>query len=426
MRERGILLPLTLLAVLLAAPPLRAADLKIDKLDLVTHGGMNSSTGLFEMSTRLALDLSFAGGDKFAGLIRMEMLSGTVEEDLATSGLSVSEVTGSDLTTGVNLDAAKIAAEFNHLVDAINSGLSLKFRSASVTARELFGLPFDTTYFVGRQDYFASGDDFVPLFGATPFTTELRGPMVYPEGVGGDPNLFYEGIHAVNGTGFKLATSTKLSTRMVGYFYLYQDSDIGAGSWSGDIRGLYNTDKVKLELFAGASATSTARYGIYRAGLMFFAAPGDVGEFFAQVGMPFFDPESGFTVDNLYVLFEPRINFDFGYLALSVFYHPLYYRQHLPRDYDALTGRSSEKSALDTSFDLRFGEISEQGVEGGFWSLLAFRPLTTTPLTVDIAPYYSVIAGGVQWDFKLDLRLFPFPGQWFGILRPFIGLRTSF
>jgi hypothetical protein len=272
------------------------------------------------------------------------------------------------------------------------------------------------------MDTFCSGDDFVELFGAAPFATDLRGPMVYPDGVGGNPNLWFDGIYAANGTGFRFATTPKLSTSSVGYLYIYQDSNIGPGTWSGDLRYLVNSPSAKAEIFAGA--TTGSAYGIYRGGLLFYATSGDVGEFFAQTGVSYWDPTTGFSLDNLYFLFEPRINFGSGQAAITVFYHPSWYLQ---KDYRAL----GEKDAMDAAFNLRFGHISQSGAEGGIQTLLAFRPLTldaavTPPLAIDTAPYYSLIAGGVRWDFKLDLRLYPFPSKWYGMFRPFIGLKTSY
>jgi hypothetical protein len=399
-REQALLaLCLAALLALLpgTGPGAYAADLSVERLELLTHGSLNEASGAFEAATRLYFGLAIAGGDKFGGVLRMDFLNGGIEEALAENSAP--------------LPAAATTAD---LIERLNALTSPRFRTASITAKGLAGLPLDLTYFVGFQDSFASGDDFVPLFGAAPFASALRGPMVYPEGVGGDPDIFFEGIHAVNGTGIRLGTSPKLSSGFVSYLYIYQDSDLGKGYWSGDLRALFNTQKAKLELFAGASTSSSL--GIYRGGLLFFASPGDVGEFFLQAGIPRWDPSAGFTVDNLFFLFEPRINFGFGNIALTVFYHPGYYRQK----------PTNEKSALDTAFNLRFGRLEQSGAQGGLESLLAFRPMESKPLAVDVSPYYSAISGGVQWDFKLSLRVFPFPSPWYGMLKPFIGLKTSF
>jgi len=383
---------IVLFAVMVAAGSISyAADVVVESLQLVTHGDYDSSSDLFTASTQLYYQLDIKGGDKFAGLLRLQFLNGAIEGSLPTS------------------------------TSTATAALSPQFETAAVTAKDTFGLPLDATYFVGYLDAFGSGDDFVPLFGAAPFATTLRGPMVYPNGIDNNPNRYYDGIHAANGTGFRLATSPRLSSNFVSYLYVYQDSDIGAGSWSSDLRGLLNFDRIKLEVFTGATATPGAADGIYRGGLMFFAAPGDVGEFYAQMGVPHWDPLGGFSIDDVYFLFEPRINFGVANLALTVFYHPAWYRQQ----------PTNEDGALDAALNLRFGRLARDGVQGGLQGLLEFRPLTTDPtitppLSVIASPYYSAIAGGIEWDFKLGLQLFPIPAEWYGILEPFIGLKTSF
>jgi len=385
---RGIVIFALLFAVASAG---QAADLVVNSLQLVTHGETDSSSGLFSASTRLYYQLDIRGGDKFSGLLRFDFLNGAIENSLPSS------------------------------IPTATAALSPQFETAAITAKAVFGLPLDATYFVGYLDTFCSGDDFLPLFGAAPFSTNLRGPMVYPNGIDNNPNRFFDGIHAANGTGFRLGTARSLSDNFQSYLYLYQDSDIGAGSWSSDLRGLMNYEHIKLEAFAGATLTPGAADGIYRGGLMFFAAPGEVGEFFAQIGVPHWDPLGGFSINDVYFLFEPRINFGFGNLALTVFYHPAWYRQQ----------PTNEADALDAALNLRFGRIAQDGAQGGLEGLLEFRPLTTDPtaiprLSVIASPYYSAIAGGIEWDFKLGLQLFPVPTAWYGIFEPFIGLKTSF
>jgi len=379
---------------------LHAADLRLERLELLSHGSLDTAANEFEVASRLSFDLSIAGGDKFGGLLWMDFLNGNIEDALAENSSS--------------LPPAGLGTDLDEVIDRLNSNLSPRFRTAAIEAKSMFGLPLDLSYFVGYLDSFASGDDFTPLFGAAPFSTALRGPMVYPEGVGGNPNLFYEGLHAVNGTGLRLGTSPKLSQKFISYLYLYQDADLGVGKWSGDLRALFNTKDVKIELFAGASNISTL--GIYRAGVLFYAAPGDIGEFFLQAGVPLWDPALGFTVDNLYFLFEPRLNFGFGSLALTVFYHPNWYRQK----------PTNEQSCLDTGFNLRFGKLSQQGFQAGLEGLLKLRSLTPEPLAIDLSPYYSLIAGGVEWDFKVRTNVFPLSLPWYGMFEPFIGLKTSY
>jgi len=405
-KPRAALLPL-IVAISLAMPwALFAADLRVDQLELLTSGQLNEASGAFEASSRLFFDLSLEGGDKFSGLLKMDFLNSDVENALNLSNSTLDENT----------------ATTTQLAERINNLISPRFRTIAVTARAVFNLPLDLSYFVGSMDNFCSGDDFMPLFGTAPFGTELRGPMIYPNGVGGNQNVWYDGIYAANGTGFRLATTPKLSEGSAGYLYLYQDSDLGVGSWSGDLRYLLNGSSVKTEFFAGASTGGS--YGIYRGGLLFYAQAGEIGEFFAQAGVTRWDSGTNITADNIFCLFEPRMTIGIAQITATFFYHPAWYQQ---RDYSEL----GEKAAIDAAFDLRFGTINKDGAQGGLQTLLAYRqqtidPAVTPHLAFDASPYYSLIMGGIRWDFKLDLRVFPFPSLWYGMFRPFIGLETSY
>jgi len=393
---------LILLAALAVVPRLAtAADVSVDRLELLTRGAYDADAEEFQASTRLFFDMAFEGGEKFGAVLKLTFLNGNIEE-------------------AMSLDDQE--ASVANAYDKLDSLISPKLRTVAVTARSIFDLPLDFSYFVGDMDVFCGGDDFVSLFGTAPFATSLRGPMVYPDGVGGDTDIWYEGVHAVSGTGFRLATTPKLWPGAVGYAYFYQDSAVGTGYWSGDLRFQLNTEVIKLEAFAGA--TGAGARGWYRTGFLFFAAPGDVGEFFIQAGITRWDAEESLSLDSVYFLFEPRINFGAGMAAVTLFYHPAYYLQ---RDFTD----AGEKGALDTAFNIRFGKIAQDGAQGGLETMLAFRPLTedkdlVPPLAVDASPYFSLMAGGIQWDFKLGVRAYPFPDEWYGIFRPFIGLKTSF
>jgi len=383
-------------AFLAAGAALNAASVSGDPFELLSHGAYNNSLGLFAVDSRLDFGLAFSGGDKFAGLLRLEYKSGSVEDDLYQNGLTLTS-----------------AATTSDIVAKLNAASGLSLRTAAVSAREIGGLPLEATYFVGYLGSICSGDDFVSLFGAAPFATALRGPLYYPNGVGGDKNLSYDGLDAVYGTGARL---TLAGDHKAAYLYLYQDSDLGAGNWTGDVRGLLDGEKIKLELFAGASYAPAASYGLYRGGLLFDYKPGSLGEFFAQVGIPRWDPSESFSINNFFFLFEPRVALGPTNLAITVFYHPSYYREKA----------TDEKGALDLCVNLKLGNLAATGSQGGLSTLLEFRPLETAPLSVDIAPYFSIVSWGLEWSMKLDLTVFPYPDEWYEMFSPFIGVKTSF
>ncbi|HUX41506.1 MAG TPA: hypothetical protein VMV83_10110 [Rectinemataceae bacterium] len=387
------------LAFFASAGPLFGANVVVDNLELVSYGNYDEATGKFPVTSRLAFDLSVGGGEKFAGLIRLNFLSTQVESDLATlQGTLPSTASLVDVITRANAP-----------------GLGIK--TVAVTAKRIGGLPLDAEYFLGNLDTFCNGDDFVTLFGAAPFATELRGPLVYPEGIALNPTVSWDGIYSVYGTGARLGWRT--GDRSHVYFYVYQDSNLGTGTgdWSSDLRGLVDFGAIKLESFAGGSWDPSHAYGLYRGGLLFHVAPGNLGEFFAQVGVPEWDPTTTFGVNDIFFLFEPRVDFgSSGQLALSVFYHPAYYQQKA----------TGEGGSLDVGFNLRFGQLADSGMQGGVESYLKFKPVATHPLTASLSPYYEAILSGVAWSFKLGMNLFPFPSTWYGIFQPFVGVKTSF
>jgi hypothetical protein len=404
-KPRAALLPLVFALSLAAPSVVTAADIRVDQLELLTHGQFDSASNSFVAGSRLFFDLSLEGGDKFSGLLKLGFLNNDLENAM----------------TLYNQTDSQTANSSNYL-NVINAMMSPQLETVAVTARSVFNLPLDLSYFVGHMDNFCSGDDFVPLFGAAPFATELRGPMIYPNGVGGNSKIWYDGLYAADGTGFRLSTTPRLSGSSAGFLYLYQDLNIGLGTWSGDLRYLINSPSVKAEFFAGA--TTGASYGIYRGGILFYAKSGDVGEFYAQTGVTRWDSGTNFSVDNLFFLFEPRITLGIVQATATFFYHPGWYLQ---QDYR----NQGEKDALDAAFDLRFGNINKNGLQGGLQTLLAFRPYTINPvvtpsLAIDASPYYSLIMGGMRWDFKLSLRVLPFPSVWYGMFKPYIGLKTSY
>jgi len=397
-----------LLLLACAAAMAHGADLSVPYLGLLTNGRLNAA-GAFELSTRVSIDLLFEGGTKFDAWFKLGFRNAAVENYLSAAESLT------PLPESPSLE--DMASSISNLEEA--TGLSL--RTVAIQIKELFGTPLQLATFVGHMDTIGSGEDFTRYFGTGDFATKFRGYMYYPYGIGKDPpngdgvdaSRRYEGLHEIYGTGMRFSWPME---RIMPFLYIYQDSWLGAGSWSVDARALLNTDRVKLEAFLGGSFP-VSTLGVYRGGLLFFFETGEIGNFYAQIGIPRWDPLEAFSMDMLSFLFEPRIKIGTGELVLSLFFHPKWYLQK----------ETDESGAVEFRFDLGFGKVEEGSIRGGAEVELSFDPnLPTASLSLDAAPYLQTIRNGVRWDLRLAIRAFPFPSPWYGMFQPTLGVSTAF
>lgn len=382
---------LSIIALAFSIASAHGTDVSVPYLALLTNGRLNAAAA-FELSTRVSIDILMEGGSKFDAWFKLGFRSPSVEEYLGSVG---------------SLGAVPEDEALSDIVGA------LALTTVAIQVKETFGLPLDLAAFVGHLDTFCSGSDFPALFGSKEFATKFRGYMYYPEGIGDDPSRRYDGLHEIYGTGVRL---TMPGDKLVPFLYVYQDSWLGAGYWSADARVLLNADPVKLEAYAGASLP-VSTMGTYRGGLLFYYDTGVIGDFYAQIGIPRWDPTQPFGMDMLYFMFEPRVRFGAGTLTLSLFFHPAWYLQ----------SQTNESGAMELRMDMGFGEVVEGGLRGGVELELGYDPnLAASALAIDAAPYVQFIRNGVRWDMKLGLRAFPFPAPWYGLFMPTIGVSTSF
>lgn len=385
-----------------AAALAHGADLSVPYLGLLTNGRLNAA-GAFELSTRVSIDMLFEGGTKFDAWFKLGFRSAAVEDYLQAME-SISSI--ADPAAAVsNLEAA--------------SGLSL--RTVAIQIKELFGTPLQLATFVGHLDTLGSGTDFTRYFGASDFATKFRGYMYYPDGIGKDGPSFhgidtsrrYDGLHEIYGTGMRLSLPGEA---IMPFLYIYQDSWLGAGNWSVDARALLAGERVKLEAFVGGSFP-VSTMGVYRGGLLFFFETGEIGNFYAQIGIPRWDPLEAFSMEMLSFLFEPRIKLGTGELVLSLFFHPKWYLQK----------ETDESGAVEFRFDLGFGKIEEGSARAGAEIELSYDSnLATASLSLDASPYLQTIRNGVRWDLRLAIRAFPFPSPWYGMFQPTLGVSTAY
>jgi hypothetical protein len=395
------------LALLLTALPISAAEISVPALELSTTGSVQD--GAFVLATRAVAELSVDGGYKFGGTLRFSFSANDLEKALAylTDPL---EPASSDPT----------ASDYNVLVDRINNSSSLSFRLAKVLIREPFGFPLEFAYFVGRADTFCSGDEFPARFGSAPIGSAFRGFAYFPDGINGDPNYQYDGIHAVTGTGFSV--SLNAWSKLVPMLYVYQDSALAAdsattGRFSGDFRILGNGKRIKLEAFAGMTVPY-GKYGIYRAGALGYFTTGAGASFLAQIGIPRWDPEETFGIDNLFFLFEPRVDFGFTSVIMTLFYHPAWYLQRA----------TNERGVSDINFKFLIGDLQKTSTEGGIETTIGIHGDENSadePFRISVGPFFAMLTEVVRWDLKIkiDPLSYTVPME---MTTVYLGVRTAF
>ena len=383
-----------IIAVLVLIPvTATAADLIVPELELITRGSWDTTSESVLLSTRGRSEIQIGGGYKFGGSLQL----GFESDDLSFIGQDPPVL--SDFATTDDYAAA--------LSDYMDKQTTLQFQGAMISYRNMFDSYTDLTYFVGRNERLASAEFFPKYFGSRPITTKYQGYLYFPENE-------YRGIHTVNGTGIQLSSSfgSDLSRTNL---YFYQDSYLGEGTYSADLQFLVNYDNLKLELFAGGSFPESD-YGLYRAGMMFYFSSGDRGEFFSQVGVPYYKPFDEFNINTLYFLFEPRIHFDLVSVILTLFWHPGYY----------LMDATGEEGSADIHFNLQFGDPLESPLSGGLETNFTLVTETSSGQEFEITttPYLSVVTSGVVWNFMVNLTLVPYTLE--ELVEGVIGIKAEF
>jgi hypothetical protein len=296
------------------------------------------------------------------------------------------------------------------------SSVGLDFLSASMTIRDIFGAPLNISYFIGQNDLFCSGAGF-EQFGAGPIMTRYRGFLYFPST---DLTLspIYDGIYRVQGTGAKIELVPSSSAFGID-MYLYEDTHnppfTTLGSYSGDLRFLLNFQALKLEAFVGGTYAPSTLYGLYRAGLLFYAADRNV-EFLAQIGIPRWDPgvDATLSVNLFYHLVEPRLHLGLFSIVPTFFWHPGYYMQ---------ASYPSELGTFDVNLNMYVGDEAKTAFQGGAETNFHFQS-SSGVFTVKASPWVGFSTPGVLWTLKVNVKLWPFNVN--DMLDGFVGVRAEF
>jgi hypothetical protein len=366
-------------ALIAAVTPVSAADVSVGTMELYSHGYMQS--GLFNLDNYAKFDLSFQGGLKFAAKLSF---------GLETSNFNLNAVPGS------TAPVADVLAR------------TLLFNGAEVTAKRPLGLPLNIAYFLGKEDIFASGDVFADVFGSSPVNPEFGGYTAYPSPAA----ILYDGVYRVSGNGLKFSFPASSKTFVLDT-YIYQDGYLGSGIYSADARAALNLDALKLEIFAGGTVPEGS-YGLYRAGLFFYTRPGPIGEFVTAIGLPHYLPFSAITVNDFYLLLEPRVHFDPLSIILTLFWHPNYY----------LETPTNEGGSFDVAVKLQLGSMEKNGFYGGLENLASVRQIGSNQFTYSLSPYFRFNTSGVIWDLKVTAQILPFALD--TLFQGYLGVRTEF
>lgn len=328
-----------------------SADVFVPSLELLTR--MYSDSGVFSLQTKGSFELNIEGGYKFGGKLKIGI------EDI--------------------------------VVDDITDLPNLEFQAAEVMINDLFELPFSLSYYTGIIDDFCNGDIFHTYFGTGIIEPNLSGYMAFGDGI------YYDGLSSVAGTGISASSNFGTDWNYT-KVYLYQDAYLGTGYYSADIRSAFNLGNLKLEGFTGASfPVSTA--GIYRAGFLLYYEASETGSFFAQIGIPRWDPTvDDFGINLFYFLFEPRLSFGLFGINLSFFWHPTYYHNTA----------TNEEGSIDLLVDFEIGDLEQAPVTGGLSTKLSYDgSLAEDQFETIVSPYLSVVTSGVIWDLQLDVQVLP-------------------
>jgi len=406
---------------LLAFWPAAAAEITIDRMEMASRGRVND--GEFVVSSLLSADLALSGGYKYSFLLGFSLEAPDIARAFAYRNLRFDPLLPIDPPGGgvTEDDYNALVDRYNTQSDMINNQAVLGFRIAKATVRDVFGLPLELSYFLGAGDDFCSGDDFVPRFGISPFGTDFRGFLYFPDGIGGNPTRRYNGIYGVRGTGFSLGL-TKWES-FIPILYLYQDfpyfsgfingTGITENLYSGDLRLLFCHDSLRFEFFGGLSLNSSLDTNI-RGGLMAHLLGNGV-EFFVQGGIPGWTTGEKFSIDNIFFLIEPRLHLNPLSLYVTFFYHPVEYLHIITPD---------EKGKANINIKFLFGN-TESGLSGGLETGGDLKVHETENFLFYITPLGTFISGGLRWDAKIRIRPLDYdvPGEMFDF---FIGVRTAF
>ncbi len=303
--------------------------------------------------------------------------------------------------------------------------------------------PVYLTLFTGRYDFIGLGRDFGSRFNSDFVYLSYSGER-YAKNLGNGLTEEYEGLFEVVGSGLKFGTNwgtNDIATEL----YLYQDNRFnvdgatqenaaiaGAGTRAGysiDVRGLYNSQVVQVDTYAGVSFltpvsdddgvgddASLAVTG--RGGVMLNLNVAPEFQLYSQLGIPWIDFTNlssfvdNFGLEQFQVLIEPRFTIaEVVGIHFTALVRPVRYNQQVRR-----------AAGLDLNLKMLFGVLAAESVQGGFDVRVEFEEGLLYD-SLNISPFVRLIFSGILFEIAGDMSVFPF--EPLESLRIFLTARTS-
>jgi hypothetical protein len=396
-----------------------SAEITVPHLELASRGSIED--GNFGISTSAEADIALNGGYKYGITLGLGAEIANLEKALSYGRLDMPYLSGGGSPTGADYN------DLSHTVeDRFNNQATLSIRYLEATVRDLFDKPLELSFFIGHYDKLGSGDEFPERFGTVQVGTDMRGFLYYPEGLGGDPSLRFNGaIHGVLGTG--MALKGLFLDKIVPSLYVYQDLSFKdtvtgtflPGHYSADFALMVNGGAVKFEGFAGITYV-THDNPVLRGGLLAYISSEPMG-LLIQAGLPSWKAEDNVTIDDFYFLLEPRVRFEKMGMSLTFFYHPVYYMNREILD----ENNEQDKGKADINLKAFYGDIGRSNFEGGLETTLGMRMHNGEDMTLWVSPFVRVATSGLLWDFKVRVNVLHF-SKGGDLAEGFIGIRTAY
>ena len=369
-----------------------AGDFAFPSLYLLSNGYFDASEN-FVIATQFDFSLAFKSQTNLATEIVLSFYTNSLEDYF------IAEQTPLTITSN--------PGDLANSLGILNAQNFAGIKKIAISIPQVLIPGLSATFYSGHYD--ALGSEMVIKKTGTyktllPYITDR---IYMPLGIDNTGLRWYEGIHPVFGTGLKFSYTGKSFETSA---YMYQDSWIGKGYYSSDIRFMFFSPHVSLDVFGGISFPQ-GPWGLYRMGLFFNYNTGDIAEITAQIGIPYWMSGTALTMDMFYFMLEPRVNFGAGFLTLAIFFHPGYYAQQ----------ETHETGVLDFKTTLALGSLEKGGLQSGVEALLRFDPnIANNQFSMAVSPYVSMNQAKTQWQIKLTIALLPAATNWYTMFTPLL------